>query len=49
LLAATLVATCVDFEIVATPLAWPWLLLWLPIGLSLGAEAAVGGNSQVER
>ncbi len=49
LLAAALVATCVDFEIVATPLAWPWLLLWLPIGLSIGAEAAVGGNSQVER
>jgi len=42
LLAAALAATSVDFEIVATPLGWPWLLLWLPVGLSLGAEAAAG-------
>jgi O-antigen ligase len=49
LLAAALVATCVDFEIVATPLGWPWLLLWLPIGLSLGGEVTAGGSGQVGR
>jgi len=41
LLAVALVATSVDFEIIATPLGWPWLLLWLPIGLSLGQDSRV--------
>jgi O-antigen ligase len=49
LLAAALAATSVDFEIVASPLGWPWLLLWLPIGLSLGGEATAGGSGQVGR
>ena len=38
LLATALAATSVDFEIVATPLGWSWLLLWLPVGLSLGQD-----------
>lgn len=44
LLAAALAATSVDYEILATPLGWPWLLLWLPVGLSLGQGAAAGGG-----
>ncbi len=47
LLAAALVATSVDFEISATSFDWRWLLLWLPIGLSLGS--GVGGREQVRR
>ncbi|HXQ39947.1 MAG TPA: hypothetical protein VN821_01680 [Candidatus Udaeobacter sp.] len=42
-------ATSVDFEFVAPPPGWPWLLLWLPIGLSLSAEAAAGRSGQVGR
>jgi O-antigen ligase len=36
LLSTTLVMTNVDYEITASPLGWPWILLWLPVAISLG-------------
>lgn len=47
LLAAAIAATSVDYEILATPLGWPWLLLWLPVGLSFATAA--GGRGQMGR
>jgi O-antigen ligase len=52
LLACALAVTAVDYEILATPLGWPWVLLWFPVGTSLGVgaiarqldEADPGGN-----
>jgi O-antigen ligase len=35
LLSTALVMTSVDYEITASPLGWPWILLWLPVGISL--------------
>jgi O-antigen ligase len=42
LMTSTILATAVDYEIIATSLGWQWLLFWLPVGmcLAVGPQAS---------
>jgi hypothetical protein len=39
LVATATVATSFDYEIAGSSLGWPWLLFWLPVGMSLAAAS----------
>jgi O-antigen ligase len=39
LMVTATVATSFDYEIAGSSLGWPWLLFWLPVGMSLAAAS----------